>query len=222
MARASYIGTQGRDLGRFQEIDPAIYGPGATASNTNARRPLAPTYASMIEMSNSGFSNYNALQVTVEHRFTRSLSFVANYTFSKGLDNESADVQLTVTNPDPFAPRLQLWPSPIWTSPTTSRSGRSTTCPSSSMLPSWFVPRWAAGRPAASGPGRPASPSTSPPDRIAPFPASPSTAQILSYPTLQSPPRRSSSGSIPVGLRAGSDRDIRRQSPQPSHGSRAV
>ncbi len=106
VARASYIGTQGRDLGSFQEIDPAIYGPGATSSNTNARRPLAPTYASMIEMMNGGISNYNAFQVTVEHRFSQGLSFVANYTFSKALDNESADVQLTVTNPDPFVPRF--------------------------------------------------------------------------------------------------------------------
>jgi hypothetical protein len=106
VARASYIGTQGRDLGAFQEMDPAMYGPSATSSNTNARRALAPTYASMIEMNNSGYSNYNAFQLTVEHRFARNLSFVANYTFSKGLDDESADVQLTVTNPDPFVPNF--------------------------------------------------------------------------------------------------------------------
>ena len=106
VARASYVGTQGRDMQAFQEIDPAIYGPGATASNTNARRPLAPTYASMIQMTNDGLSNYNALQVTVEHRFSKGLSFVANYTFSKALDNESVEAQLTVTNPDPFVPRF--------------------------------------------------------------------------------------------------------------------
>jgi Carboxypeptidase regulatory-like domain len=106
VARASYVGTQGRDLQAFQEINPAIYGPGATTSNTNNRRPLAPTYASMIQMTNDGLSNYNALQVTVEHRFSRGLSFVANYTFSKALDNESAEAQLTVTNPNPFVPRF--------------------------------------------------------------------------------------------------------------------
>lgn len=106
VARASYIGTQGRDLAAFQEIDPAIYKTGATSSNTNARRALAPTYASMIEMKNGGYSNYNAFQFTVEHRFSQGLSFVASYTFSKALDNESADVQLTVTNPDPFVPNF--------------------------------------------------------------------------------------------------------------------
>jgi hypothetical protein len=62
----------------------------------------------MIGMHNGGVSNYNAFQFTVERRFSNGLSFVANYTFSKNLDNESADVQLTVTNPDPFVPALQL------------------------------------------------------------------------------------------------------------------
>jgi hypothetical protein len=106
VVRAAYVGTQGRDLGSFNEIDPAIYSPTATSSNTNARRPLAPTYASMIEMENGGVSNYNAFQFTIERRLSSNLSFVANYTFSKNLDNESADVQLTVTNPDPFVPNF--------------------------------------------------------------------------------------------------------------------
>lgn len=106
VARASYVGTQGRDLQSFDEMDPAIYGPGATASNTNKRRPLSPTYASMIRMTNGGLSNYNAFQLTVEHRLSQGLSFVANYTYSKGLDNESVEAQLTVTNPDPFNPNF--------------------------------------------------------------------------------------------------------------------
>ena len=108
VARASYVGTQGRDMQAFDEIDAAPYAPGATSTtaNINSRRPLNPTYASMIKLNNNGFSNYNALQVTVERRFTKGLSLVANYTFSKALDNESVEAQLTVTNPDPFVPRF--------------------------------------------------------------------------------------------------------------------
>ena len=106
VARASYVGTQGRDLQAFQEIDAAVYGPGATTANINSRRPLAPTYASMIQMTNGGYSNYHALQVTVEHRFSGGLSFVANYSFSKALDNESVEAQLTVTNPNPYVPNF--------------------------------------------------------------------------------------------------------------------
>jgi hypothetical protein len=57
-------------------------------------------------MTNDGISNYNAFQLTVEHRFSHGLSFVANYTYSKALDNESVEAQLTVTNPNPFDPRF--------------------------------------------------------------------------------------------------------------------
>jgi hypothetical protein len=106
VARGSYVGTQGRDLQAFQEIDPATYTATATTSNINARRPLAPNFASMIKMNNEGFSNYHAFQLTVEHRFSQGLSFVANYTFSKALDNESVEAQLTVTNPNPYVPNF--------------------------------------------------------------------------------------------------------------------
>jgi hypothetical protein len=106
VARASYVGTQGRDLQAFTEMDPAIYATGATTSNINQRRPMAPNYASMIQMTNGGYSNYNAFQFTAEHRFSQGLSFVANYTFSKALDNESVEAQLTVTNPNPFVPNF--------------------------------------------------------------------------------------------------------------------
>ena len=42
----------------------------------------------------------------MEHRFSKGLSFVANYTFCKTLDNESVEAQLTVTNPNPFVPNF--------------------------------------------------------------------------------------------------------------------
>ena len=58
----------------------------------------------MIEMNNAGWSHYNALQVTLEKRTSRGMSFVANYTHSKTTDNQSTDQQLTLTNPDPFDP----------------------------------------------------------------------------------------------------------------------
>jgi hypothetical protein len=104
MARASYVGDRGVNLLDNNEMDPAIYGPGATEANTNQRRPLYPNYASIIEMNNEGWSHYNALQVTVEKRTSHGLSFVANYTHSKATDNQSIDEQFTLTNPDPFNP----------------------------------------------------------------------------------------------------------------------
>jgi hypothetical protein len=106
MVHASYVGDRGVNLLDNNEMDPAIYGPGATESNTNQRRPLYPDFASMIEMNNAGWSHYNALQVTVEKRTSSGLSFVANYTHSKATDNQSIDEQFTLTNPDPFNPNF--------------------------------------------------------------------------------------------------------------------
>lgn len=106
MVRASYVGDRGVNLQDNNEINAAIYGPGATVSNTNQRRPLYPTYASMIEMNNQGWSHYNALQMTLEKRTSKGLSFVANYTHSRTTDNQSTDKQLSLTNPDPFNPNF--------------------------------------------------------------------------------------------------------------------
>ena len=100
--RAAYVGDNGYNLQDNNEQNPAIYRPGATVSNTNQRRPLYPTYASMIEMNNDGWSHYNALQLTLEKRLNSGVSFVANYTRSKATDNQSNDVQLALSNPDPF------------------------------------------------------------------------------------------------------------------------
>jgi hypothetical protein len=106
MLRASYVGDRGVNLQDNNELNPAIYGPGATVSNTNQRRALYPKFASQIEMNNAGWSHYNALQMTLEKRTNNGLSFRVNYTHSKTTDNQSTDQQLTLTNPDPFSPNF--------------------------------------------------------------------------------------------------------------------
>jgi hypothetical protein len=103
VARASYVGTRGVHLQYFEEQNPAIYRPGATISNTNQRRPLAPDYASLIEMTNGGVSDYNALQLTLEKRTSNGFTFVANYTRSRSLDNQSTDQQFSLSSPDPYS-----------------------------------------------------------------------------------------------------------------------
>jgi hypothetical protein len=102
VVRASYVGTRGVHLQYFEEQNAAIYRPGATIANTNARRPLAPAYASLIEMTNGGVSGYNSLQLTLEKRTSHGLTFVANYTRSRSLDNQSSDQQFSLSSPDPF------------------------------------------------------------------------------------------------------------------------
>lgn len=102
IARISYVGNRGVHLQYFEEQNPAIYQPGASISNTNQRRPLSPYYASLIQMTNGGVSNYNALQMTLEKRLSHGVTFVANYTRSKSLDNQSVDQQFSLSSPDPF------------------------------------------------------------------------------------------------------------------------
>src|SRR5262249_6938686 len=41
LLRASYVGSKGTNLILSREVNPGIYGPGATAANINQRRPLA-------------------------------------------------------------------------------------------------------------------------------------------------------------------------------------
>jgi hypothetical protein len=111
VASVSYVGDRGVHLQYFEEQNPAIYRPGATVSNTNQRRPLYPYYASLMEMTNGGLSNYNAVQFSLEKRLAHGVTFVANYTRSKSLDNQSVDQQFSLSSPDPFNRAFNYGPS---------------------------------------------------------------------------------------------------------------
>src|SRR5204862_8003459 len=63
MVETAYVGNVGHRLPGLREYNPAIYGPGATTCNTNARRLLAPTYKSIGVLSAAVNSTYNALQI---------------------------------------------------------------------------------------------------------------------------------------------------------------
>jgi len=82
----AYVGTLGRHLIILNELDPAVYGPGATLKNENARRLYAPVYASIGGLSSGGNSDYNGLQVTLTQRFRKGLTFGLAYTYSKSID----------------------------------------------------------------------------------------------------------------------------------------
>ena len=69
MLEVNYVGNLGRKLYSLAEYNPAIFGPGATTRNTDARRRFAPNYASIGELSSSYNSEYNGLQVQLNKRF---------------------------------------------------------------------------------------------------------------------------------------------------------
>jgi hypothetical protein len=89
LIEADYIGTRGVGLIRTRQINPAVFGPGATTKNTNARRIYAPNFASVSQIENSASSDYHALQLSANKRFSHGLTFLASYTFSKAIDNGS-------------------------------------------------------------------------------------------------------------------------------------
>jgi hypothetical protein len=71
------------------------YLPGrSTGANVNARRPIQPNIAAqLLEAQTGANSNYNALQLTLNRRFARGLTALANFTRAKAIDMQSADQQ---------------------------------------------------------------------------------------------------------------------------------
>ena len=98
----SYVGSHGTNL--FGEVDLNEGTPGTTsASRIQESRPYFnqfPWMGKVTEISNLGYSNYNALQATLTQRPWHGISNTVGYTFSNALDTASTDVGLSVyTNP---------------------------------------------------------------------------------------------------------------------------
>ena len=84
LARAAYVGSLSRHQTETIELNPATFIPGSTLS-TDARR-LFPGFGSIGQSSQDLNSNYNSAQFTVQRRLAKSLTILANYTYSKSLD----------------------------------------------------------------------------------------------------------------------------------------
>jgi hypothetical protein len=86
----SYVGTKGTHLlfpRDGNQVPQAFFGPG----NLQPFRPYTQ-YQSITTYFNNAASNYNALQLQMNRRFSKGLTFLANYTWSKSLDNCSLDL----------------------------------------------------------------------------------------------------------------------------------
>lgn len=89
---AGYVGRLARHLPVVSEMNPATYGPGATAANIQQRRPFYPQYYGSIgDLHSDANSNYNSLQVNVQKRFSQGYTLQLAYTWSKSIDNGSLD-----------------------------------------------------------------------------------------------------------------------------------
>ena len=67
---------------------------------------LNSTFNAVQEVSASGGSTYNGLEITLQKRFSHGFQFRANYTFSKAIDNASDFVQAQQPN-DPYTPSAE-------------------------------------------------------------------------------------------------------------------
>jgi hypothetical protein len=90
VVRASYVGNQAvhlnGDYKATRQFNPAIYGPGATLDNTQDRR-VYKSFSTIGEVTSVNNSHHEALQLNVEKRFAQGLSLLANYTWSKTIDD---------------------------------------------------------------------------------------------------------------------------------------
>lgn len=107
VAEAGYVGTKGTKLPRFIEANPAKFIPGtcggqpcSTEANVDQRRPYSGCtlgqpesdclYTSEAYLAGVVNSEYNGLQTSLRKQLTHGISFLASYTFSKSLDENSS------------------------------------------------------------------------------------------------------------------------------------
>src|SRR5207247_9449781 len=85
LTEIGYVGSQGKKLLHFREINQPITLPGATRDNKDARRPYKD-FSTVILSTDFGASNYNAFQLSLKRRFSAGFTLDSAYTFSKALD----------------------------------------------------------------------------------------------------------------------------------------
>jgi hypothetical protein len=87
----AYVGSKGTRLPVQRNINPAIFNSTATTANIDARRIYAPAFGNIASYESGGFSTYHSMQLSLNKRFSRGYTLLANYTWSKSIDNVSTD-----------------------------------------------------------------------------------------------------------------------------------
>lgn len=113
----SYLGTKSTHLWRATELNPAVFGPGATTGNTNARRVLTLQnadqgrfYGTMGQLDDSGRASYNSLFVQLQRRLKGGLSALTNWTLSKCMSDPATTELTGPTIVNPANPDLDYGP----------------------------------------------------------------------------------------------------------------
>ena len=139
VVRVAYVGSRTQNGSRTWELNPSVYSPGATTATTNARRPFQP-YGSIGMMTQDGLANYNSLQTVVNKRLSHGFTVLANYTYSKSIDDYSQVEPWNFPNgnfmnygPSSFDHKQRFVVSYVWQVPTLHTSYRAV----SALLNGW-------------------------------------------------------------------------------------
>jgi hypothetical protein len=108
LVAASYLGNRSINLWRATELNPAVFGPGATTGNTNQRRVLflqnqvqGQFYGTIGHVDDTGRGNYNAVLLSLQRRLKNGLSVLSNWTISRCM-SDPATTEITgptIVNP---------------------------------------------------------------------------------------------------------------------------
>lgn len=95
VGRITYVGSKGTHLEWTRDANTPINGTGpiSTWLPAESRRPMAPYYGYVNGLYWDGWSNYNGLQLSFEHRFSHGLSALVNYERSRAMDSNSDSME---------------------------------------------------------------------------------------------------------------------------------
>ena len=87
VVRAAYAGSKGTALLQGWDLNAAPYVPGrSTRANVAQRRPYGPAFGTIRVVDSTANSSYNSLQLSLDKRFSRGFTILANYTWAKSID----------------------------------------------------------------------------------------------------------------------------------------
>ncbi|MEA2542538.1 MAG: hypothetical protein QOH35_3904 [Acidobacteriaceae bacterium] len=97
----AYVGNRGSHIMGSRQFNPAVFAPGATVSNENARR-LYPGLGAVELAQSYEYSIYHALQASLIKRVQNGLTLLTNIVWSKTIDNTSSGTEGNTGPPNPF------------------------------------------------------------------------------------------------------------------------
>ena len=110
---ATYLGNKSVNLWRATELNPAVFGPGATTGNTNARRRLnainpveGQFYGTIGHVDDTGKGIYHGMLLSAQRRLKDNISVLTNWTLSKCMSDPATTEITGPTIVDPNNPDL--------------------------------------------------------------------------------------------------------------------